>query len=562
MPLRLLLDGHPLTPDQHSPLDRADLTRRRRDGSGQPATSFAASVTFVGPAFDRLRADLIDAPDARFRCLPVAIEDDCCGLTLFQGRICADGLDWCADGCSVEATLTAHDPDSQALDCLRRTPISDDRTGFRSLIHPFVRHCIELRPALLQDLILIFALLLNLAATIFLPLVLLLEAVATVLQTVVGAVNALCGNCLQSFSQTIDVGILDEYNQFVDRLNDLVIGCGRGHISPYVRSYLDNVCAACGLVVDARSPFHDLASPYRDAVYFHAPAHKGHHDYLDSAGNPIGATVGTYWRLNGPHLSGLELLEQLAGVFNARWWVEGGVLHFEAPASPPPVVLDWAALPAERRLELCYRWQADPPPAWARFAYALDAVDWVGNEARDRWNAWVDYTQPWGPPTLRGERTVNFPLGTARFRDDGLDRDVLSDYKPVPFIGPRITSDYDELLLLPVGVAFQPKLLIHNAATPPDQARIRWQPMGGGRAYSIDCWLRPDAPDGLYARFWATSDPRTSAERGLEFRLSLVPTCAELAALTPDGGVLLPVGLGRIEQVVYGAGRLTLTGRL
>lgn len=562
MSLRLYLDGRRLDLSEHSPLGGADLTLRRRDGQGQAAASFAGSVTFFGDARQRLRQELIDAPDARFRVLPVRIEDDCCGLTLFRGQIAADAVDWCEGQCDLTATLTEAAPDADALDCLRRTPVSDDRNGFRSRVHPFVRHCIELRPALLQDLVLIFAMLLNFAALIFYPVVLLLSAVAAALQSVVSAVNGLCGGCLQNFSQTISVSILDEYNYFIDRLNDLVIGCGRGHISPFVRDYLNNVCEICGLTADPRSVFHDPASPYYDSVYFSAPVHKGSFDYLDGGGNPIAATVSTYWKLNGPNLSGYELLEQLQTVFDARWRVEGGALRFETDAPAPAADLDWARLEPERRIDLCYRWLPDPPPAWARFTYAIDAVDWVGNEARDRWNAWVDYTQPWGPPTLRGERSVNFPFGTARFRDDGVDRDVLTDYRSFPFIGPRIRSEYDELLLLPVGVAFQPKLLTIDTGSPVDNARVRWTSMPGGRACNRDYWMRPDAPDGLYARFWRRSDPRLTVERGLEFRLTFAPTCAELAALRPEMGVRTPAGTGVAEQIQVGEGRVTVIGRL
>jgi hypothetical protein len=56
--------------------------------------------------------------------------------------------------------------------------------------------------------------------------------------------------------------------------------------------------------------------------------------------------------------------------------------------------------------------------------YSGDAVDIVGNEANRRFSDIVEWNLPYSS-LQSGHRDVILPFGTARFRDDGIDQDIL-----------------------------------------------------------------------------------------------------------------------------------------
>ena len=559
--MRLYLESRLLNTDEHSDLNQAELSLRRQDETGKPARSVAQEITFYGEAYQLIYETLILAPDARDRFLTVQIVDDCCNYEWLSGRITAETIEWCEQACSVSATVLAYDPESAGMECLRSTLISDDFAGFRSRVHPFVRYCIEMRPALLQDLVLIFAFLFNFTLLMFYPLVTLLTLVIALLNVVIGFIP--CGEACEEIDDALDVNLLTEYGNFIDRINALIIGCGRGQISPFVRDYLQNVCDKCGLSAD--SSVHSIlfhpSSPYYPTMYFYAPVHSGSFDYVISGGGLDVQTVQDYWEWNGPAESGFTLLESLKTVFNADWRLEGNVLYFEPQSRLPPVVLNWDEIPPDDRVELCYEYTGETQPAYARFEYTLDAVDWVGNEAKRRFNEIKDYNNPDYSPNRKGEKQYFFPFGMARFREDGIDRDVLSDYRSFPFIGPRISVDYDRLLLLPVGVAFQPKLLIWDGVSDFNSAKVlRYPRSGGGYDYNRDYFVNEHSSDNLYDRFWESADPRLRPERGVRFRLRFIPSCHQLETLNLNQAVQLPLGIGRIREIRYAKGVLTIIG--
>lgn len=562
MALRIRLEGRLLEPEEHSPLEGGELTFSRGEDQSQTA-GFARAVEFYGQAAERIRAELIDAPDARERFVRADLVDDCCDLTLLQGRIGPDSVDWCEGECAVGAAVAEFSPQAEQLDCLERTLVADDRNGFRSRTHPFVRYCLELRPGVLHDIVIVYMVIINLVLAILTPVVFMLNLVVKIVDAVVGAIAAVvsCGAC-RKIDRALDVNLVNEFRNMVDRLNDLAIGCNRGHISPYARSYLENVCDLCGLTLDASSEnlLAAPASPWYNTVYFHAPYRKGWFDYL-SGGAPDARTVDEYFRWNGPEHTGAQLLDELARVFNAEWRVENGRLYFGVRRPRPEIWLDTAELPEGAVEELCYDYSGETQPAFARFAYAPDAVDWVGNEAKNRYNEIVDYNAPVRSPNRRGERANRFPYGMARFRDDGLDRDVISTYRNFPFVSAYISNDYNELLLLPSGVAFQPKLLIHDPRSGFNNAKIVWETRtGGGRDYNKPFYMKADDPESLYNRVWAQEDPRRNPRRGVGFRLRFRYDCRHLETLNLAQSVVLPAGTGTIQEVSVSGRTMTVQG--
>lgn len=562
MALLLYLDGRLLNADEHSDLSDAEITLRRQDESGRPARNLAQEITFYGTAYQTIYDNLILAPDARNRFLEVVLREDCCeNFVWLTGRITADSIEWCEKACSVTGTVVSYASEDAGIECLRSTIVSDDFAGFRYRLHPFVRHCIEMRPALLQDLVLIFAFLFNFTLLLFYPIVTLLTLVIALVNIIITVIP--CGDACEEIENTLDVNLLDEYSEFITRINSLIIGCGRGHISPFVRDYLQNVCDKCGLVPDPSSEnilFYP-SSPYYNTMYYYAPVHNGSFDYVISGGALDGDTIQDYWEWNGVAESGFTFLESLKKVFNAGWRLESNVLYFEHDATPPPVGLVWDDIPEDARIELCYEYTGDVQPAYARFEYSLDAVDWVGNEAKRRFNDIVDYNSPDFSPNRKGERQVVFPFGMARFRDDGVERDVLSDYQSFPFIGSLISSDFDKLLLLPVGVAFQPKLLIWDGISDFNNAKVmRVSRSGGGYDYNKDFFVQENTSDTLYDRFWASADPRLRPERGIRFKLSLFPDCDLIQNLNLHQSVMLPLGIGRINEIRHSKSVMTIIG--
>jgi len=98
--------------------------------------------------------------------------------------------------------------------------------------------------------------------------------------------------------------------------------------------------------------------------------------------------------------------------------------------------LDLTILDAED-YSICWTWSKKPRYSYGNFTYQKDAINSIGNEANDRWSDIVEWNNPYSS-LQKGSFEPTLEFATCRFRDDGIDRDVLSFYENAPFIGPII----------------------------------------------------------------------------------------------------------------------------
>jgi len=206
-------------------------------------------------------------------------------------------------------------------------------------------------------------------------------------------------------------------------------------------------------------------------------------------------------------------------------------------------------------------------------------VDWCGNEAELRFNDIVDWNVPYSD-LQKGVQDNALPFGTARFRDDGIDHDVLSDFDGWLAFGiGDVIQNHEGVLIMNNGTCFQPKLLIWDGDI--DFGRVV--------KYDIAGFLLPDANDSpafnynfpyqfnefgiepntaypsdypnsaIYQRFHAWKNPKLIQDNGLEFTFSFKYSCETLTLGITADFVQLPMGVGRIKKLVVNLDTKTIT---
>lgn len=539
---------------------------RKKTEKKLQAKNITGELTFVRGAFDLIKQELIDHANARMNKVDVLILDDCCldddgnPSVAFEGILQANRINWCDGDCFCTGQPVEHTDDTLLYDCFRTTLIADDRNGFRSQNHPRMTYCNELRPDWFHDFVLIVGILLNLLLAILTPIVFLLSIIVQIIcfiATVVPGVS--CPTGLQN-------GILDDYLAFMNQLNEIIVGCGRQHPSPLVRAYILNACNICGISFQS-TILNNPTSEYYNSVYFNAPVEKGTRD--------LGVK---YIDINYPIHNGESFMEELKEVFAADWTVRNGVLIFEREDWfwTGNQWIDLQDIINANKLEgkVCYTWRDTNKYAYARFEYSLDAVDVCGNEARERHNDIVEWNNPVNE-IQNGEYSLRLAYGMTRYRGDGIDRDVLSTWQNAPFLS-SVISQYDDVIIMDKGVAFQPKLLIWDGAD-----------INNGRVKKYSIPFHPVIPSenfnfpymfnetnvsantiyptnqpnmGIYGRFHAWKNPKVSIDRGQEFTFTFMYDCEHIRNFDIYKNVRFPSGeFGRMEDVTIDYTNKTIT---
>jgi hypothetical protein len=258
-----------------------------------------------------------------------------------------------------------------------------------------------------------------------------------------------------------------------------------------------------------------------------------------------------------------------------------------------PIVLTNEDIDEGRDESICYEFDATGVPGWLEINTKKDGIDWVGEEARRLYRDLVEYRNP---PNARfkGKRDVELPYAPARFRNDGIERDVLTFWGnllgnpafaflttlPPPFgdlfdglFGGfiDINTIYNRALLLPTDTCSEPKYLVLEDGYDITNARVINQVISGQRYYNWPFWS--SAPDTQYTekqmgfgpnlyRFFAPDDPRTTNQRGLNYTVTLVNTCERRAEFRTGRLLQLPAGRGVIRAVEISDQYLTITGTL
>jgi len=525
----------------------------------------SGDIELTGAAFDFIKAQIIDNPAGLNVTLEVKVVEDCCDFAVL-GVITAEGIRWCAGECKVNVTITEK---ADQLNCFKSTWIADDypqtfyAPSFQSYPdHPKVPYCIELRPNFLQDLLFILGMMMNFQHYMMIPII---AIISVLTQAVCWVMNILGGNCPDELAD----GILDDYAASLEVLNKAIAGCGRKHPSPHVRDYITNACRKCGISFD--SSIFEPTSPYYHLMMLYAPAKKGYFEGVDVTKNYI-VDNAPYWTLE-------DLMNNLSPVFNAKYRLKNSVLRFERKdILTGTVIYDFTGADKDKLVSaICYKWNGKRRPAFSSFEYQSDAVDYVGNEARHRYNDIVDYNNPVNP-AYSGQRKVTFMFGTSRFRNDGIERDVLSAYDHNIFFG-YIIRQFENVLVMAQSTTYLPKLLIRDAGDPIYNARTPVYPTPSGfdvqnpnedapppQVYNypmmVDAVLNPTATN-LY-EFHKIDDSNLLLTKNYTFELQMKYSCGELAMLDDliGSAVVTDIGTGEIQgwTIHFDTGTITLTG--
>jgi hypothetical protein len=501
----------------------------------------------------------------------VEVWDDCCNAPVYRDLIIrGDMVDFCTGDCFVTARLTRQDPDELIYQCLNKNEISSNKNGYfnhqpnNQPKFPLVVYCNELRPNWLMA-VLLSILLLNLwiKATLVPFLILFLINVSILLIGICGTLKAiewflnllLPGNPVNITPPLCDQILQDpfflikEVNDFVDRIIQNFIGCGRKHPTPLYRQYVENACQICGINQFNSSILNDPNSEYYNALYFNAPADSGSR-----------SAVG-YISENRPTATMSGWLDVIAKDFNARWWISQGQLYFERKDYflNQPVIYD-ADINQETGdiLEgVCFTYNEGKLFSSIKVEATMDALDDVGNEDRNRYTVYFDYGSN---PNWEGANKKMLSYSPARFRNDGIEADVLTFFDNLPLsnlIWGNNISQYSRALLMAKGTASNPKMLI-------------WDGQGYTDAYvkiyngvqNMPAMVNSGQSD-LYDKFHRIDDPNINPFRFWNAELTVRANCQLVQQLDVNRTVRLRTPYGaivnaRINQINANLGERTI----
>ena len=558
--MKVYLDGNPIQYPNDTLLEPR-FTERRKNEEGQFAISFTGELMFTGTDFDYVYSKLVTDPQAINNSIILLFVDDCCENKEYRFLIKPESLKWCDGSCEITANAVEFTPDSQAYACLENTLIWDNYNGFKSASHPKVKYCLEYRPSLMQDALLIIGLftvfgattILAMFATILLPLIGLINAVVAFVNGLGASLNSIT---IGGFSDPI--AIFNYLKNLFETTNgQLIAGCGYEHPSPLVRSYLSNVCNKCGIGIES-SIFNDPTNDYYNLIYFSAPIKSGR------INNPYFVKpIVPFIDDNQPIHNGKTFVEEIIQPFNGKYDINNGVLriHRRDFFENQIPFFDATTYDPNKIIRQCYEWSKKRRPAYADIGYQKDAIDWCGSEATSRWSDIIEWNNPVNP-IQKGAHTKLFPYSAARFRDDKIERDVLSDYSWMPYGIGQAIQDNSNAMIMNSGTSFTPKLLIWDGADINNATIARnYGDKGYGPNASVNypMWVDANLSGNLYDRYWFIDNPRNANFSGYDYTIEVVWDCTLLNSVDINGTIKTSKGLSKsIDSIEYDYSRSVL----
>ena len=549
--MKVYIDNIPVV-NVNSTLLKPKFTYRKVDETGDRAFSYSGDLEFTGVDYDYIYAQLKTSPNALINKVVLKFVDDCCSQNkVYEFYINHESLKWCEGHCELTAASIEKSISDEKYTCLKNKMIWDDTYLFKSKQHPRMSYCNELRPNWLGDLMIIHTLALYSAFLTMVPLLaliaLIIDGINLIIQinnNIIDAINGLPGGPFLDNVDPIDLDgdpsttTFQQFSNFIDSLLALGVGCGRKHPSPLVRDYAENVCKVCGLTFKS-SILNNPANEYYNLVYVNAPINKG----------VVEADNSTYWiDENAPILSGQMFFDQLKVPFNAKWEIINSEVVFErhdyfVPKTP---WLDLTTYDPTKIISVCWNWSRKPRYSYANLRYQKDGINWIGGEAIDRWG---DYVQ-WNPQSSysnlqKGAYEPLMPFAACRFRDDGIDRDILTFYEDQPTINTLILR-YKNAMLMNSHNCYLPMLLIWDGQSRSNAFADKFTNIyfpalagvvGANQYYNYPMWFKEGYPGNLYDRFHSIENPRTTNYQGLDVEIVIEFDCALLNAVDIDGVV-------------------------
>ncbi len=537
--------------------------------------SVSGELQFFGDAYFFVREYLLDHVASPLNGIDVKIEIENCG-DIVDFVIKSDGLNYCTDDyCNIEVNLKQKD---DFYTCIYSTLITDNHLGMfdGKYEHPRFSYCNEFRPTILLSLL--FQIL-GVVGIIAMVLGLFLTVIKGILSVLVSILNFISFGKLKKLKKAIkeipDLG--DIRSWFLELFVDL-FGCGREHSAPLIRDYIKNVCSKCGITItqDSIPLFFSPDSEYYNLTLLSAEVRKG----VDKDSN-------NFWiNDNDPLLTLDMLLDKLKKVFNAKWFIKGGVLFFDHVDKLDNQEYLFDFIGEDRNLildNICFSWNTVTKPAYVRVGYSVDAFDNLTSDCQKRYNDIVEFNKPINPILSGSEDRTLIDFAPTRFRNDGIDKDYVSqtlnpagtwgDIIGVIFTGPTYLVSrnaikqrmqrYNYSVLMQNNTTMLPRLIIwdgktkraakavkkyqygHLLPSPNDKYNTSGIPYNQSEKfdYQYDDFLKENTHlinypmyfDAMYKGnlwdFHQSEDPRINPNFNKEFELSIPLCCENLQSL-------------------------------
>ena len=568
--LHVKLNGTPVT-GRIDGLESFTTTYSRDSETGRTQKSYSNQLAFYDDGFNIIYPILVASPTGLNASINVEIWDDCCNAPVYRDFIIqGSAVDYCDNDCFVTCRMIRKDPDELIYECLRKYQISDNRNGYfyydpnGQPKFPLVPYCNELRPNWLMFTLIILALILVLTMKSLLP------ALFAVITTITVVLLAICGvlkviesvlNAIPSVNVDLTPGICDNLFQdpflifndiknFTDKLIENFIGCGRKHPTPLYRQYFENACQICGINKFNSSIFNNTSSDYYNALYFFAPADA-------STRNPAAII-----QENRPTLTMDAWISGIASDFNAHWWVSQGQLYFERKdyyLQQPPIYDAVANAETGDILKgVCFTYNEGKQYAAININCQMDALDDVGNEDKVRYNYFRNYGTS---PTWDGTSEKMLSYAPARFRNDGVEPDVLSNFGSVGLINWLFNGQLngtDDYLLMSKGTASSPKMLIWDGQSYTDAIVKKYNGV-----QNMPAMVNSNQFD-LYNRFHEIDSPTLNPFRFWNAEFTVRMNCSIVKVLDVNRTVRLMTPYGaivnaRIKEITADFGNREIT---
>jgi len=568
--IQIKLNGIPIT-GRIEGLESFTATYSRDSETGRTQKTYTNELAFYDDGFDIIYPILVSSPTGLSNVVNVEVWDDCCNTPVVRNFIIGgDAVDYCDNDCFVTCRLIRKDPDELIYECLQNYQISDNRNNYfyydpnGQPKFPLVPYCNELRPNWLMRIIIIAALSLVILTKgvlfTILPIiaflisaVFIICAILTVIENAINLIPTVNVNLTPAYCNQI---ISDPFSFFTDLKNladSLIqnfVGCGRKHPTPLYRQYFENACQICGINQFNSSIFNNPASEYWNAMYFFAPADPG-------SRNPTAII-----QENRPTMTMDSWFTQVARDFNSRWWISGGQLYFERLdyyLQQPPLYDAVANAETGDILEgVCFTYNEGRQYQSININCQMDAIDDLCNEDKLRYNYFRNYgtNQVW-----QGTQEVMLSYAPARFRNDGVEPDVLSEFGQIPLINWLFNGQLngtDEYLLMSKGTTTSPKLLIWDGQSYTTAIIKKYNGV-----QNMPAMVSSSGFD-LYARFWQINTPTQNPFRYWNATFTVRMSCDLARQLDVNRTVRLKTPYGaivnaRIKEITADFGNRQIT---
>jgi hypothetical protein len=531
---------------------------RNKTESGDSGYSFSPELTLTGNAYDYVYNEIINKPNPALESIQVLVYDTCClddngnSRLLFTGLIEGSDVRWCVfPNCYAQVTVIDNSSVGLAITCLKNIMPYDNanrsgniRNNTRGIdeyrIAPYIYYCDDVKPDFTHEALMIMGIWFFILTT---PILAILQ--------------------FFNFLSGVDSNIFND-------LGNLIVGCGKKHIAPYMDSYFKNMCKLCYL--SYQSSLFDVGGYYHDTVRV---------DMAYKPGSQNDRDVAYANQLNQPNLNGIQFLDTLKE-WNIDWRITNNTLVIERKDFfNGGLWFDTELLDDDQLLSICIEPSEKKPYAFAEYNYPKDGVDNSGDEVAPNWSQRaIDWNVPINP-VLRGLFTKNFTFSASQFRFDNNRIDVAPiDKRFYRSFYPTLNdTQNDNAMLLEKGVANFPKLL--DIGRTYDQNGFIYRGYGVVNFYENNNglftynykWQVFENPlvdrngtsyDTAYQRLLCIDDPRNTSIKIRKFTLSVTADCNLLRGLSIDKFVRTPIGDGDIEEITYDVtnNSLTITGKI